>query len=218
MPHDFDCKVGGDLYDFFFIDDDHLCFAVGDVSGKGVPAALFMSMSRTILKAIASQGGEAGAVLATVNDLLAEENDEGMFVTMFFGRLDLETGRLDYACGGHDEVFVLSADGGREQIEHLGPAIGLFPGVAYPTLTRTLLPGDALFLATDGVTEAFDPAGDVFGLERLNELLRPARRRAARELVETVHAAVDRFAAGEPRSDDTTCLAVAYVGAPAPAP
>ncbi len=205
-------EVGGDFFDYFVVAEKFLAFAIGDVSGKGVPAAMFMSLSRTVLKTIASEGGAPGEVLTRLNRLLVAEGGKSMFVTLFFGCLDLETGWLAFSSGGHDEVFLLGADGTREQLTHLGPAVSLFEGVQFPTQSRQLKPGDVVFLATDGVTEAFNPAGDVFGFDRLEALLAELSRPSAEEVVRTVSDAVDRFADGASRSDDTTCLAVVYRG------
>lgn len=204
--------VGGDFYDFFTVDDRYLAFAIGDVSGKGVPAAIFMSLSRTVLKTIAVSGAGPAEVLMRTNRLLAEENAESMFVTLFFARLDLETGLLEYSSGGHDEVFLLGDGEGPVQLEHLGPAVGLFGGVEYSERSVQLAPGDFVLLATDGVTEAFNRQEEVFGFERLTALLSGCRPDTAQDLVSKIESAVDRFADGAPRSDDTTTLAVRFSG------
>lgn len=205
-------EVGGDFYDYYMLGPNRLGLAIGDVSGKGVPAAMFMSVSRTMLKAIASAGGTAGEIVTHLNEVLAGEGGESMFVTLFFAILDLETGEAEYAGAGHDDVYLLPADGPCRQIEHSGPAVGLFEGVEYPTRQLTLDAGDALVLATDGVTEAFNPTGEMFGQARLEALLNAAGERDAGSLVAAVNMAVDAFADGAERSDDTTCLAVTYCG------
>lgn len=204
--------VGGDFYDFFMLGPDRLGVAVGDVSGKGVPAAMFMSVSRTMLKAVATGGGAAGEVLTQLNSVLTEEDRESMFVTLFFAILDLRTGAVEYASAGHDEVFLVHAGQPSRELPRNGPAIGLIGGITYPTMHTAMQPGDALLLATDGVTEAFDPAGEMFGRPRLEALLNTADDLTAGALVAAVNAAVDRFADGAERSDDTTCLAVQYCG------
>jgi sigma-B regulation protein RsbU (phosphoserine phosphatase) len=205
-------EVGGDFYDYFMVGDKHLAFAVGDVSGKGVPAAMFMSLSRTVLKTIASEGGAPGEVLTRMNRLLAAEGGESMFVTVFYGCLDLESGRLEFSSGGHDEVFLLAAEGAREQIAHMGPAIALFDDASFSTQSRQLKPGDAVLVATDGVTEAFNPDGETFGFDRLEAVLSAVPTQSADVIVSTVTEAVDAFAADAPRSDDTTCFAVTFHG------
>lgn len=201
-------QVGGDFYDYFLVGDDNLAFAIGDVSGKGVPAAIFMSLSRTVLKTIALTGGEPGEILAKMNRMLVEENTEAMFVTLFFGCLNLETGTLSYSSGGHEEVFLLPKGGQPEQLEHLGPAIGLFEGATFESRSRQIETGDLILLATDGVTEAFDPAQAVFGFDRLTEILKDNDAGDAEGLVKRILVAVDEFADGAQRSDDTTCLAL----------
>ncbi len=206
--------VGGDFYDYFILGQNRLALAIGDVSGKGVPAAMFMSVSRTMLKAVASAGGTAGEILTHVNEVLAEEGSESMFVTLFFAILDTRSGHVEYCAAGHDEVFVLAGSEPARQLTPNGPAIGLFPGVSYPTLSLALEPGDSMLLATDGVTEAFNPEGAQFGRDRLEALLNGAEDRSAEALVAAVNEAVTGFAAGADRSDDTTCLAVNYCGAP----
>jgi len=201
-------QVGGDFYDYFLVGDSDLAFAIGDVSGKGVPAAMFMSLSRTVLKTIALSGGEPGEILAKMNRMLVEENAEAMFVTLFFGRINLETGTLTYSSGGHEEVFLLPKDGTPEQLEHLGPAIGLFESASFETRSREIETGDLILLATDGVTEAFDPEQAVFGFDRLTAILQDNDAGDAEGLVKRIFAAVAAFANGAQRSDDTTCLAV----------
>lgn len=204
--------VGGDFYDYFMLGPDRLGFAIGDVSGKGVPAAMFMSVSRTMLKAIASAGGSAGEIMTHLNDVLTEEGRESMFVTLFFAILDLASGAVEYVAAGHDEVYLLPRSGPCRQIIHTGPAIGLFEGVSYRTERLTLAGGDAMLLATDGVTEAFNPAGEMFEKARVEALLDATADRTADSLVAAVNHAVDEFADGAERSDDTTCLAVSYCG------
>lgn len=206
-------EVGGDFFDHFLIGPDDLGFAVGDVSGKGVPAAMFMGVARTVLKTVAREGGTAAEVLARVNDVLAEDNSEGMFVTIAYGRLSLATGVLDLALGGHEEVFVW--DGGAlAKLDPTGPAVGLFPGARFTSRRLGLAPGAAVVLATDGVTEAFDPRGAVFGLPATEaELSRLAAGAGGAEaLVAGLAAAVARFADGHPQSDDLTCLALRWRG------
>lgn len=206
-------EVGGDFFDHFRIGPDEFGIAVGDVSGKGVPAAMFMGVARTVLKTIAREGGSAAEVLARVNAVLAEDNSEGMFVTIAYARLTLSTGALELALGGHEEVFVW--DGGRLlKLDPTGPAVGLFPGARFGARTLTLTPGAAVVLATDGVTEAFDAGGAVFGLPATEaELARLAAGPAdAEAIVAGLAAAVAGFANGHPQSDDLTCLALRWRG------
>ena len=129
-------EVGGDFYDFFTTGDGRLAFAIGDVSGKGIPAALFMSFSRVVLRTVARQGGEAGEVLTRANAILADDNAESMFVTLALGILDLETGVLDFASGAHEETFLLPASGGVEPLGRTGPALGLFDEARFGSRQR----------------------------------------------------------------------------------
>jgi adenylate cyclase len=202
--------IGGDFYDYFMVADNKLGFAIGDVSGKGVPAALFMSVSRTVLRTIAFEGGEPGDVLARVNLILARDNSEGMFVTLFYAILDLDTGNLQISSAGHDDLFLLTGNDALEPLQHTGPAVGLFEEAQFHTLTRQLADGDAVFVLTDGVTEAFNIDGRVFTVDRLETLLRRCRRSDARTIVETVTREVTAFSEGTEQSDDITCLAVQF--------
>jgi serine phosphatase RsbU (regulator of sigma subunit)/CHASE2 domain-containing sensor protein len=202
--------IGGDFYDYFMIADNKLGFAVGDVSGKGVPAALFMSVSRTVLRTIAFEGGEPGDVLARVNVILARDNTEGMFVTLFYAILDLDTGTVQISSAGHDDLFLLTGSDALESLQHTGPAVGLFEEAQYATVTRQLGSGDVVFVLTDGVTEAFNIDGRVFTVERLARFLRTCKRTDARIIVESVTKEVTTFSQGTEQSDDITCLAVQF--------
>jgi serine phosphatase RsbU (regulator of sigma subunit) len=202
--------IGGDFYDYFIIAENKLGFAIGDVSGKGVPAALFMSVSRTVLRTVAFEAGEPGDVLARVNTILARDNTEGMFVTLFYAILDLDTGTLQMSSAGHDDLFLLIGSEELEALQHTGPAVGLFDGAEYATVTRKLDGGDSIFVLTDGVTEAFNIDGRVFTVERLARFLRKCKRTDAKTIVEAVTREVTAFSAGTEQSDDITCLAVQF--------
>lgn len=205
-------SVGGDFYDYFLISDKRLGFLVGDVSGKGVPAALFMSVSRTVLRTIAFENDEPGHVLSKVNSILARDNTEGMFVTIAYAVLDLETGVLTFSSAGHDDAVLLTGIEDLEQINHMGPAIGLFDGAEYPTTTRHLSPGDTVVLLTDGITEAFNIDGRVFGSERLVKWLNKRKHVASADMVQHLTAEVERFAEGTEQSDDITCVVLRFRG------
>jgi sigma-B regulation protein RsbU (phosphoserine phosphatase) len=205
-------QVGGDFFDYFMVDDKTLGLAVGDVSGKGIPAAIFMSVTRTVLKTIARRGHPAGEVVAALNDLLAEDNSESMFVTLCYARLDLETGRLDYANAAHEEAYILRADGTPEQIGPEGPAVGLFEGMPYGDGERMLVPGDTVIFGTDGITEAFGQGGAMFGTERFTALMARLKGAAVKDTVGGIMADVLAFAEGVPQSDDITCLVTRYIG------
>ncbi len=205
-------SVGGDFYDCFLIDDTTLGFAVGDVSGKGVPAALFMSVSRTVLRTIAVEHGDPGEALSKVNAILSRDNSEGMFVTLAYAVLDLETGRLGFSSAGHDDALLIRNAGGAERLDFMGPAIGLFEQADYPTATYDLGPGDTLLLYTDGITEAFNIDGRVFSAERVTKSACKWARGGANALVDSMMDEVARFAEGTEQSDDITCVAMQYRG------
>jgi sigma-B regulation protein RsbU (phosphoserine phosphatase) len=205
--------VGGDFFDFFLIDDDRLGFVVADVSGKGVPSALFMAVCRTLIKATARTEVSPDACLSSVNAVLASEGVPSMYVTVFYGVLDTRTGRLAYCNAGHNPPFVLRGAGGVEPLPQTGGTVlGLFEGSAYECGELVLQPGDALFTYTDGVTEASDASGEEFTAERLQPCLSAAAGRDLDDLLATVGAEVAAFAGGEPQADDITMLAVRYNG------
>ena len=204
-------EIGGDFFDFFLIDEDRLAFTVADVSGKGIPAALFMAVSRTVMRNAAS-GTEMATRMSDANRLLSAENAACMFVTMFHGVLDLTTGLLRYCNAGHNPPYLLRADGGRETLKATGIPFGIDSDRPYRIAEISLVPGDALFLFSDGITEAFSPAGEIFGEARLERALDGARGRGAAEMVAEVIGATDEFAAGAEQSDDITCLALVYRG------
>lgn len=206
--------VGGDFYDYFLIDDNALALAVGDVSGKGVPAALFMSVSRTVLRAVAFEGGDPGTVLSKVNAILSRDNAESMFVTIFYAVLDLRTGVLAFSSAGHDDALLLSGTDSCEPLGYMGPAIGLIDTAEYPTATRALAPGDTLLLLTDGITEAFSIDGRFFGPSRVVKSATQRKYVTAADLVQYLNDEVGRFSAGTEQSDDITCVALRFMGQP----
>jgi sigma-B regulation protein RsbU (phosphoserine phosphatase) len=210
-------NVGGDLFDYFALDRDRLGLVVGDVSGKGVPAALFMAVARTLARAVALRGAAPGECLREVNAGLCRDNDSGLFVTLYYGVLDLRTGELQYGNAGHPPPYVLSPGGEVRApgTDKSGLMLGFLEQAPYATERVALRPGDALFLYTDGVTEARSPGRDLFSPERLEDVLRRAAGRTAEGLVGAVVDAVRAFAAGAPQSDDVTALAVCYRGAAA---
>ena len=163
--------MGGDFYDFFFIDDDHLCFAVGDVSGKGVPASLFMAVTKTLFKATAGNGGTPGEILARLNAEICRDNESCMFVTLFCGILNIRTGQVDYSNGGHNLPYYLH-HGGVSPLENAGGrALGVVEQSPYASGRMVLGPGEALLLYTDGVTEAMDPSETLYSDQRLEQFL-----------------------------------------------
>ena len=172
-------QVGGDFYDFFLIDEGRLGFVIGDVSGKGVPAALFMAVSRTLLRATAMQGVSPAECLAYMNRVLGRQAEEGVYVTVFYGVFQTGTGEVEFAIGGHNPPFVLSRGGGLAELaEPGGVVIGLLPDVHYENGRVRLEPGDAIVLYTDGVTEAQNETGKFYKERRLRDLLGTAGPRA----------------------------------------
>ncbi|HEY4374876.1 MAG TPA: SpoIIE family protein phosphatase [Burkholderiales bacterium] len=211
-------NVGGDFYDVFYAAPGRLLVAVGDVSGKGVPASLFMARTITQLRAAATRLRSPAGVLEATNRALCQGNEAGMFVTLFCGILDLASGDFSYANAGHNPPLVQEADGSVGFLAvKKGLVAGIMPDVRYPATHRILTAGEGVLLYTDGVTEAGNPADEFYGEERLLALI-AGHRRNARELVEAVRADVTAFAAGAAQADDITMLALRFhAGAPATA-
>ncbi|MCY4436179.1 MAG: SpoIIE family protein phosphatase [Chloroflexi bacterium] len=202
-------NVGGDFFDVLTLDAGMVGLAIADVSDKGVPAALFMMSSRTLLKGSAIGIGEPGQVLCEVNDLLHEDNDTGMFVTVLYAVYSPTSGELAYANGGHNSPLLVRPDGSSSLLPLTGGiALGVMPELPYQQQTVTLAPGDLAFLYTDGVTEAMNAEGEEFGVERLQEVFATNPPRDPEEANEAVFAAVSEFAGETPQSDDITCLAL----------
>ena len=205
-------EIGGDFYDYFMLDDRRLAVTIADVSGKGIPAALFMAVSRTVMRNAPAETGMAER-MRDANRLLATGNTACMFVTMFSGVLDLETGMLRYCNAGHNPPYLLRADGGCDVLKPTGIPFGIDPDRAYTIAETVLAPRDTLFLFTDGITEAANPADEILGEARLEAVLERERGSGAAALVDKVIAATAAFAAGAEQSDDITCLALVYRGA-----
>lgn len=204
--------VGGDFYDFFDLPDGRLGCIMADVSGKGMAAALFMAMARTVIRSVARLSEDAGDCLARANDLLCASNvDDGTFVTVFYGILDPQSGTFAYTNGGHNPPYRIRSDGSVEALPGTqGIALGVMDGLEYTTASLDLAAGDTLFFYTDGVTEAVSPEEELFGEWRLEESLAGGAGVEVAKLLEKVVAAVDAFAATAPQADDITCLAIAY--------
>lgn len=206
-------EVSGDFYDFFALDADTLLIVIGDVSDKGVPAALFMVMTKTLLRAIAKHQREPHHILDALNPELCRDNDSAMFVTLFLATLDLKTGRLAYSFGGHNPPLLLNHSGeARYLTGDTGTALGIFEGLPFVSQEITLAPGDAVLLYTDGVSEAMDTQQAIFGEERLHRLMTGQAGRDAQQLVDGAMGAVREFAVGAEQSDDITLLALRYGG------
>ncbi len=206
-------QVGGDFYNYFFLDDDHICLVVGDVAGKGVPAALFMAKSVTLLKLVAREMNNPACILKSVNTDLAYENSSCIFVTAFLAILNIKTGELIYANGGHNPPIIVKQDGGVELIDDVtSPALGAIENSEYVVGKTNLSEGDLLFIYTDGVTEAFDEGSNEFTDERLLELLSESNVCSARDLINEVLSGVTSFTRNAIQSDDITMLALRYFG------
>lgn len=207
-------EVGGDLYDFFFIDDKHFCFLIGDVSGKGVPAAFFMAVTKTLLKVVAERALEPGDILAKVNNGLAEDNDSCMFVTLFLAVINIETGELKYASAGHNPPVLLS-NNTAQWIPPMNELVaGVMEDVTYTTKSLIMSPGDTLFIYTDGVTEAMDSEKSLYSDEYLLKTLGDCGRLNAKDMLARVEHSIKTFTGGAAQSDDITMLAMQYLGKP----
>jgi len=210
--------VGGDLFDVVMRAPGQVSFAIGDVSDKGIPAALFMAVTDIHFEAAARELEAPEAVLARINDALVRENTANMFVTLVCGVLDTRHGRLSLASGGHTRPLVVPASGPPRFLEgEVGTVVGVVAGLAFQRHDLHLEPGDSLLLYTDGVTEAHDPAGQLFGEERLLAHLEAQAAREPRALAEGVRGAVRSFAGSAPQFDDIAILVVRRASAPLPA-
>lgn len=211
-------EVGGDFYDFFFIDHDRLAFVIGDVSGKGVPAAIFMAVSRTLLKAIASQVVNPGESLRRINSMLIPESSGRMFVTIFYGVLNTRTGEVQFSFGGHNPPYIKRKDGTVERINHeSGFLLGMVDDMEYDVHKIILRPGDTMLLYTDGVTEAMNSNAELFEESRLESSLQRLNGSPLKEMLDGINGDLMQFAAGAPQADDITMLALQYKGKGAPA-
>ena len=206
-------NVGGDFFDVVLLENDKLGLAVADVSDKGVPAALFMMSSRTLLKGSAIGHGAPGDVLSEVNDLLNEDNETFMFVTVIYAVFDPASGGLTYANGGHNNPLLVRPDGTSEELPMTGGiALGVMPGLEYRQDSMALGVGETLVLYTDGVSEAMNSRGEEFGVQRLQQIFIDNPPTSARETNEAILQAVSDFAGGTPQSDDVTCLVLRRTG------
>jgi len=206
-------EVGGDLYDFFFVDEDHFCFLVGDVSGKGVPAAFFMAVTKTLLKVVSERNLDPGDVLAKVNNDLAEDNDNCMFVTLFLAVINIHTGEVRYASAGHNPPLILPANGKAQWVPPLNELVaGIMEGTSYTTKTMTMQPGDTIFVYTDGVTEAMDNNQALYSEARLEEVMNRCGDKSAEQMVRAVEDSLKEFCGGAEQSDDITMLALRFQG------
>jgi len=201
-------EVSGDLYDFFFVEPGKLCFVVGDVSGKGIAAGIFMAVTRTLIRATAIPGRTPFDILTRVNAQLAKENQANLFVTMILGVVDTQSGRIVYGQGGHNPPVLLSADGKPAYEPPGGMPLGVFDDAKFGERELQLKVGETLLVYTDGVTEAMNRGRDLFGEERLLEALVQRASLSAEKLTECVVEKVEDFVQEAERSDDITLLAI----------
>jgi sigma-B regulation protein RsbU (phosphoserine phosphatase) len=205
-------EVGGDLYDYFLLSDKKtLCYVIGDVSGKGVPAALFMAITRTLVRSTAEVETDPGRLLAAVNNRISENNPNLMFVTLLVGMLNIETGEFIWANAGHPPPFLISRGGAELLPGRSGPACGVMENISYRTFAHRFSPGETLFGYTDGVTEAFDTVGAQYGEARLKAALTHDGNHDAETTLSHVKNDIKTFTAGAEQSDDITLLAVCFL-------
>jgi sigma-B regulation protein RsbU (phosphoserine phosphatase) len=202
--------IGGDFFDVFELDARRIGIVVGDVCGKGVAAALFMGVARTVLRNLALENISPGVCLTRANDVIFEQNPLGLFLTVVYGILDTLTGRLSYATGGHYAPILCTANGTAFAPLAGGMMVGLVDDARFGENTIELAPGDMVILFTDGVIESFNSDGVMFGERRLLALLTALADRPPAAVVESIFEAVDAHASGQPQSDDITSLAVRY--------
>jgi len=206
-------EVGGDLYDFYLIDKDRLCFVIGDVLGKGISAALFMAMTTTLFKATAAKDLNPDRILAQVDAEIKKSNDEDMFVTAFLGILDTKTGEVIYANGGHNPPFIIRKNGEAVFVKETeGKVIGAYEGMDFEMGRFTLGPGEALFMYTDGVTEAKDDKGGFFSEENLKKEIESLHDLPVKEMVLGISRKIKDFSRGAEQSDDITMMVLKFNG------
>ena len=208
-------EVGGDFYDFYFLDDDHLAFIVGDVSGKGAPGALMMAVSKTLIKSRAADDFEPASILTHVNDELSQDNVSSMFVTVFLAVLNVKTGEFVYTNAGHNPPYIRRKDGSIQKIDAFhGPVIGAMPGMPYGQDRDRLDEGDVILVYSDGVTEAFNEQEELFSEERLERLLKSKSLGSDASIVTGTQEALRKYVGQAEQSDDITLLAVQFLLGP----
>lgn len=203
-------EVGGDFYDYFLIDDRHLGFLVADVSGKGVGAAIYTAVCRTLLRAKARENPDPGQCLAAVNDALVNDGASSMFVTVCYGILDLETGEIAYAKGGHPPPFVVGASGARQLDLIGGMVIGMIEDQPFETIRVRLAPGEFFVTYSDGVNEAMNDREELYSLERLTPALDGCPRTSCQTVTQGVIDAVRAFQGDAPQADDIAVLTIGF--------
>ena len=205
-------EVGGDFYDFFLIDKDRLGFVIGDVSGKGISAAIFMAVSRTLVRATGLKGDSVSDCMRYVNNLLCIESVSSMFVTVFYGILNTQTGEVDYVNAGHNPPYLLSTEGISKIEMTNGLALGVMDDFNFESKKLHLKKGDQLLLYTDGVVEAFNLEETAYGEEKFENFLNENRNHPVETIIKRSFADVNDFVDGAPQSDDITLLGITFKG------
>ncbi|MBR2578506.1 MAG: SpoIIE family protein phosphatase, partial [Erysipelotrichaceae bacterium] len=205
-------EIGGDFYDFFFVDDDHLCLLIADVSGKGIPAALFMTSSMTVLQSLAMLGHSPAEILSSANERLCERNQAQMFVTAWLGVLEISTGKLTAANAGHEYPIIMHDRRYEILKDKHGFVLGGFSSSRYTEYELQLKPGDRIFLYTDGLTEATNAQKEMFGLERIPKVLNIDVDITVEQTIHNMKSAVNDFVKDEEQFDDLTLMCMEYKG------
>ena len=211
-------EVGGDFYDFFLIDEDHLCLVMADVSGKGIPAALFMMMAKIILANNAMMGLSPAQILSETNNAICDHNEEEMFVTVWLGIMEISTGKITVANAGHEYPMVMKNGKFSLLKDKHGFVIGGMDGVKYKEYEIDLEPEDKLFLYTDGIPEATDADNQLFGMDRMLDALNQNPTASPEQVLSNLRSSVDDFVKDAEQFDDLTMLCVEYKGKPAQTP
>ena len=207
-------EIGGDFYDFFLIDEDKLAFVIADVSGKGVPAALFMMISKTIIKNLLKSSSDIEDVVEKVNNELSENNDTFMFVTSFLGIVDLKTGIMTYVNAGHNPPLIKRNNDKFNMNVKNNCILAIMPQAKFEKQELQLEEGDILFAYTDGVTEAMDINGDLYGAGKLRDVLNEkcTQSKDIYEIIPLIEESIDEYCIGEDQTDDVTILIFQYIG------
>jgi len=206
-------EVGGDFYDFFYLDENRFCIVIGDVSEKGVPAALYMVITKTLIKTIALQGAPLHDVLFKVNNMLSEDNTSCMFVTLFCAVVDISTGEMVYTNAGHNPPFIAAPNNDFTLLDlPEGAILGPIPGLMYQSKSVLLSPGHTVFIYTDGVSEAMNAKGELFGMDRLEQVLNQTRKANAKDFCKALSTSLEVYADKTEQSDDITLIVFHYKG------
>jgi len=201
--------VGGDFYDFFRIDNDHIGLVIADVSGKGIPAAIFMAVSRTLIRTVGLQGGTPGYCLTKSNELLSKESVDCMFVTVFYAIYNIRTGELEFSNGGHNSPYILRANGNVDQLPvSTNCIVGAIGDVEFSNDKTSLGVGDTLILYTDGVNEATNADNQEYGDDRMERLLGTLAGKSCQDIINAQREDVKNFVGDAPQSDDITLMAI----------